>query len=327
MNDRVRQIADTVLYEGYVLWPYRKTALKNQRRWTFGVVVPGGWSAAHPDDPCELRAACLLEGGPETVLDVQLRFLHVVARELRRGEQLVEALEIDGERHVAWDEASEREVAALGLRPASLAAPHRAEFEIPGGEREEPLRDDAAIVRRWGPLRGALEVAAHPVEDGVVRIDVAVRNTTSWGGGDREATLRQAFCSTHVVLHARGGAFVSATDPPERLQAAAAACESRGLWPALAGEPGDRSTMLFAPIILPDHPEIAPESPGDLFDATEIDQLLVLSILSMTEEEKREMRAADPRTRAILDRTEALSEEELMRLHGAIREFGMVRRP
>jgi hypothetical protein len=90
----------------------------------------------------------------------------------------------------------------------------------------------------------------------------------------------------------------------------------------LAGEPGERHTVLSSPIILPDHPEIAPESPGDLFDGGEIDQLLTLSILSMTDAERQEMREADPRTRRILERTESLTREQLMRLHGAIRELG-----
>ena len=93
----------------------------------------------------------------------------------------------------------------------------------------------------------------------------------------------------------------------------------------LADEHDDR-TLLCSPIILPDHPQIAPESPGDLFDGGEIDQLLVLNILAMTDEERREMRDSDPRARAILERTEALTDEQLMRLHGTIREFGMVRR-
>jgi hypothetical protein len=90
----------------------------------------------------------------------------------------------------------------------------------------------------------------------------------------------------------------------------------------LAGEPGQRDTVLSSPIILEDHPRIAPESPGDLFDGGEIDALLTLNILSLTEAEKAEMRDGDPRAREILERTEALSEEQLMRLHGAIREFG-----
>jgi hypothetical protein len=70
---------------------------------------------------------------------------------------------------------------------------------------------------------------------------------------------------------------------------------------------------------------VAPESPGDLFDAAEIDQLLRLSILSMTDQEKEDMRAADPKAREILERTESLSPEELMKLHGAIREMSLVR--
>jgi hypothetical protein len=79
--------------------------------------------------------------------------------------------------------------------------------------------------------------------------------------------------------------------------------------------------MLSSPIILEDFPQIAPESPGDLFDGGEIDQLLTLSILSMTDEEKAEMRASDPRAREILERTEALSQEELMALHGTVRQL------
>ena len=83
--------------------------------------------------------------------------------------------------------------------------------------------------------------------------------------------------------------------------------------------------MLAAPIILSDYPEIAPESPGDLFDSGEIDQLLVLNILAMTAQERRDMRDSDPRAREILERTEALSDEQIMRLNGAVREFGLVR--
>jgi hypothetical protein len=81
----------------------------------------------------------------------------------------------------------------------------------------------------------------------------------------------------------------------------------------------DRHTMLSSPIILEEYPRVAQESPGDLFDGAEIDQLLRLNIISLTDEEKEEMRATDPRARQILDRTEALSREDLMRLHGVIR--------
>ena len=117
-------------------------------------------------------------------------------------------------------------------------------------------------------------------------------------------------------LAAAPGGFVSLTDPPERLRAAAEACDNVGVWPILVGEPGSADTMLCSPIILEDHPRIAPESPGDLYDGGEIDGLLTLSIMSLTDEEKAEIRAGDPRARAILERTESLSRDELMRLHG-----------
>jgi hypothetical protein len=166
-------------------------------------------------------------------------------------------------------------------------------------------------------------VTAEPVVDGVRRVSVEVSNTTPWDRDDREEALRRTFCSTHTVLRAAGGdAFVSQTDPPERLRAAAAECRNVGTWPVLVE---GRQVVLSSPIILEDHPRIAPESPGDLFDGGEIDQLLVLNILSLTDEEKAEMRDTDPRAREILERTEALTDEELMRLHGAIREFGMAR--
>ena len=162
-----------------------------------------------------------------------------------------------------------------------------------------------------------------PVAEAVRRVAVEVTNTTPWEGEQREDALRRTFCSTHAVLRASAGRFISQTDPPARLRSAAEACRNEGAWPVLV-DAEDR-TVLASAIILEDHPRIAPESPGDLFDGGEIDQMLVLNILSLTDAEKAEMRDSDPRAREILERTEALSEDELMRLHGAIREFGMAR--
>jgi hypothetical protein len=313
--DRVRRIADAVLYEGYVLWPYRRDALKNQRRWTFGGVHPAAHSARHPDDRSTMTAQCLLEGGGP--VDVRVRFLHVVHRQALLGGEPVDAVEAGGERHLTWDEAVERELA--------LRAPGRLAVDVPEGEAREELGGGAAVLRSWRALTGGVEATVEEAAGGLRRVTVRVTNTSPVAGTSREDALAQTFCSTHAVLHAPEGAWVSLTDPPPEHAAAATACANTGVWPVLAGEPGDRTTMLASPIILPDHPQIAPESPGDLFDGGEIDQMLVLNILALTDEEKAEMRASDPRTREVLERTEALTPDQLLRLSGAIRTFGMAR--
>jgi hypothetical protein len=313
VSDDVRAIADAVLYEGYVLWPYRRSAMKNQRRWTFGGVYPRAHSQGHPDDPWVMRAQCLLESDRDApAVRVAVRFLHVVRRQVLAGGRPVDEAIVGGVRHLSWDEALERE---LGPGP----------IDVPAGEQSEPLGEGVEIVRSWEPLRGAIHARTERLEPGLHRVTVEVANTTPWAGGPREAALPRTFCSTHAVLRADDGAFVSLTDPPQALRAHAAACENVGVWPVLVGPLGERSTLLASPIILEDNPRIAPESPGDLFDGAEIDQMLVLNILSLTDEEREEMRDSDPRTRAILERTEALSQAELARLHGTIRDLRVLR--
>ena len=118
-----------------------------------------------------------------------------------------------------------------------------------------------------------------------------------------------------------GGAFVSLIDPPDELKDAAGACNNQGTWPVLAGREGTTDTILSSPIILYDYPQVAPESPGDLFDSTEIDEILTLRILAMTDEEKRDMAGIDARARALLERTQALTAADMARLHGTRREL------
>ena len=329
--DPVRQIADAVLYEGYLLWPYRRSAMKNRQRWTFGGVYPRGHHEAHEDDRCQMLSECLLEAGEGSMVEVRVRFLHVVRRQVMApapgGLEPVSELTVGDERYLSWEEATEREVTGeLRLPQEGTRVP----IDIPAGQEQEQLCDGAggpagAILRSWMALEGALEVTAQPLGPGLARVSVRVANDTPWSGGSREDALERTFCSTHAVLHARDGEFVSLTDPPQELRAQAEACRNEGAWPVLVGEPGNRHTLLASPIILEDHPRIAPESPGDLFDGGEIDQMLTLNILGLTDEEKAEMRQSDPKAREILERTEELTEEEMTSLHGAIRDFQHVR--
>jgi hypothetical protein len=334
--DAAKKIAEAVLYEGYLLWPYRRSARKNQQRWTFGGVYPREYSVARgEDDPWIMQTQCLVSGDEGSIIEVNTRFLHVVERKVARkaGEALefVDELRIGGERYLAWDEAAEREIAVGRFELSELlASPREVEINIAGGSTEEPLAEAAgevvgALVRSWRPLRGAVEVGAERLQEGTFRVTARITNTTPWSGEDRESTLRQTFVSTHTTLYVAAGEFVSLIDPPEELSEAAEGCENLKTWPVLVGEDGERSTMLSSPIILYDYPQIAPESPGDLFDGTEIDQMLILNVLNLTDEEKEEMRASDPRGREILERCESLTPEELMKLSGTFRDVRMLR--
>ena len=333
--DAAKKIAEAVLYEGYLLWPYRRSARKNQQRWTFGGVYPRAYSEARgEDDPWIMQTQCLVSGDGETAVEVKVRFLHVTERKVAResGETLkfVDELRVGGELYLSWDEATEREIAVGRFKLSELESPERVGIDIPEGSREEPLRGTTgevvgALVRVWRTLHGTVEVGAEPLQGGIFRVTVRITNTTPWGGEDRESTLRQTFVSTHTALGVEGGEFVSLIDPPEELREAAEGCENLKTWPVLVGEEGELSTMLSSPIILYDYPQIAPESPGDLFDGTEIDQMLILNVLNLTDEEKEEMRASDPRGREILERCESLSPQELMKLSGTFRDIRMLR--
>lgn len=323
MIDPVRAIADAVLYEGYALWPYRRSALKNAQRWTFGGVYPRAHAAgrAPGDDPCVMQTQCLLEGTDEARVSVDVRFLHVVHRQATdRDGRPVDALagEAPGERHLSWDEAVEREVALPPTPLCELADGERLELAIPAGRDEEQLAA-GALVRTWEMLHGSVELGAERLEPALHALTVRIENDTPWEGGPREELILRTLCSTHTEIDVEGGAFVSLTDPPDWLSGLAAECENVGTWPVLVGEEGTRDRLLSSPIILSDYPRVAPESPGDLFDGGEIDQLLILNTLALTDAEKDEMRASDPRLRELLERVESLTPEQLMRLHGTVR--------
>jgi len=167
-----------------------------------------------------------------------------------------------------------------------------------------------------------LEIGAERLTGDIAKVRVSISNVSPVSAAqiaDRNAALRHALVSTHVMLGAANGTWLSLADPPADADEAAAACCNVGLWPVLVGEPGSADTILASPIILEDHPQLAPESPGDLFDATEIDEILSLRILTLTDAEKEEMRSADERARAMLDRTESLTQDDFMRMHGAVR--------
>ncbi|BDG07949.1 hypothetical protein [Anaeromyxobacter paludicola] len=329
--ESLRAVADAVLLEGYVLYPYRASAPKNRYRWTFGVLAPRAWSEAGGCEAWWMEAQVLVEPGREApALDGRLRFLQLRRRGVEAardgGLAPVDRLELPGRLLVPFEEGDLREVAlGVALVPgAGLEVP----FALEGDRREEALRgEDGALAgrvvqERW-PVQGRVLLSCErvPAERPLLRVRIRVENLTAWEEprAPRERAMRASCLSAHLLLAVEGGALVSLLDPPPWARAAAAACRSTRLWPVLAGEPGRRDLALAAPIILYDHPQVAPESGGDFFDATEIDELLALRTATLTEDEKRQVRATDPRAAEVLARVEGLPPELMRRLHGAAR--------
>ena len=338
----VDPIANAVLYEGYILYPYRPST-KNRQRWTFGGLYPEAYCRVHGGEAWIQQTECLIQGTGETVVEAVVRFLHLTDRQIREMQpgsiatatgleppsRRVESLRVGGKVFQSWQEAEERAVPLGGMTLHRLCAqPCEERFAIAGGRAWEPLieadgRLAGTLVRAQQRVEGTIEVAALAVDEGLFRLTVRVANRTLLDCADRltrdEAQLR-SFASTHALLGVNAGAFVSLMDPPERWRAAAAACRNAGAWPVLVGDEGQADTMLSAPIVLYDYPRIAPESPGDFFDGTEIDEMLTLRIMTLTDEEKRVMAAVDERAGTLLARTEALAREQLLGLHGTLRE-------
>lgn len=365
--EQVKEIANAVLYEGYLLYPYRQSAIKNRTRWTFGVVYPREYSEANGGiEPWTMRTECLLEGSADDVsLDITVRFLHLLVRTVVQPKPVkddhVEANANEWSlasrlANEPLQEGMEREVSASNLSLSDLLAhPRRVAIEFPSARTVEYPTNAAAteIIREQQALAGAFILAAEPVDTNltplrlpdpkgsrhpaweagnsgvgsrnknIFKLSVKIENTTPETGAvtsRRDVVLLQSFVSTHTILQVRQGSFISLLEPPEEVQAFVNGCQNLHTWPVLIGKEGERDAMLSSPIILYDYPQIAPESPGPLFDGSEIDEILTLRIMTLTDEEKVQMRQ-DERTREILERTEALTPEQFMKLHGTIREL------
>lgn len=342
----LEQIAEAVLYEGHILYPYRASAKKNRQRFTFGRVYPASFSAAEGErEPCLMQTECLVKKASEHGrVDVSVRFLQVTWREIglldqpvREWEQgnepafrVVPELSVRGELFQTWQEAVERTVSvpALALQPCLPKQEMR--FQFPASRTVEALKEDSGVIpgvicRRQEALEGVVETELIPLNESLFKITVRVRNETpllaaQWTHGT--AVEVRTFASTHTLLRASGAQFISLMDTPAQYRQPASSCRNMGTWPVLVGDEGAGgcSEMLSSPIILYDYPKLAPESAGPLFDGTEIDELLTLRIQTLTDEEKREMRYLEPQTRKLLDRAENLQPEQLLKMHGTWRD-------
>ncbi|HEY4181552.1 MAG TPA: DUF5947 family protein [Kofleriaceae bacterium] len=267
-DPRVEALVRTTLYEGYALYPYRPSALKNQRRFAFGAVYPRQW-AERAHEPFTQRAEFVF-AGESLIARATVRFLVLHAGG-------------GGDEH------------SIDLPALTLVE----------GERNDRI-ERAGLTIEWNAL-------VTGSGQGLWRIAIEVSNLTPCDpSGDLEAAMDVTLASTHVLIRVPGARAISTIDPPAEAADAVAACRTLGCFPVLVA----RDTMLASPIVLPDFPELAPASPGEFFDATEMDEMLTLRVLTMTDAEKAEAAANDPRIAALLARTEARGVAETAHLHG-----------
>lgn len=337
-------VADSVLYEGYLLYPYRRSSPKNRVRWQFGVLAPRQWLPASARDDTGLSGSadgwyqhteCLLEAPEAAQVQVRVRFLRVAHRwveERTTDGQFaeVDSLTVGEHRYLTFDDALPHEHDVTTTLAALCREPVQTDITLPADECIEELPDGAGrIVRRCEPISARvsiwLDAAAAPFTLWRLTVRTENHDHTTRPAAPRTEALYSSLVSTHTLIGLSTGTFLSSIDPPEWAAAAAQTCRNIHTFPVLAGDPARRDVMLSAPIVLYDHPQVSPESPGDLFDATEIDEILSLRTGTLTEEEKREARATDPRAAEIIDRVDNLPAEVMERLHGAVR--GLRARP
>jgi hypothetical protein len=319
--DRARAVADAVLYEGYLLYPYRGTSSKNQSRWQFGVLGPPGAADAGLGEDDTLAAEFLVEGAQAITLVV--RFLQLqhrrTEREFAHGEfEPVDELTTAAGSWMTWDEAVEFEQSfgpvTLDGRPwtAPVVADSATDIEFVDGGR---------LVRQRQQVRGLLTVTSEPDGD-LRRVSIRVGNVgdaVSEHDG-KDSAIARSMIGTHLIAEVVGGQFVSLLEPPPYAADAASRCGQHRCFPVLAGPAGTQDILLISPIILYDHPEVAEQSNAALYDCTEIDEILTLRVMTMTDEEKAQARATDPRAARIIDQCDDMSPEAMARLHGVLRD-------
>ena len=260
----VEKIAAAILYEGYILYPYRPTAIKNRQRWNFGTLYPRIYAEAqHPSEPSSLIAECLFVADANASLDVKISFLQLIRQPLDAETCYSEGLNQLLDPSLAWDEAVERTSEHRFSLSELVTSPLSLRLQMDAADLPK-----AQEVNLTPGLGAVLTVGVEILEGRLCRLHLGLQNVSPLLSGERakrDEALQHSFVSAHVLIGIASGEFVSLLDPGEAYQEFSATCRNVGVFPVLAGEDPDKSMMLCSPIILYDYPKIAPESEGDFF--------------------------------------------------------------
>ncbi|TFE67522.1 hypothetical protein [Methylacidiphilum caldifontis] len=323
--DQARQLARTLLYEGYILWPYHPKALKNNpsTRFQFGVLMPKSNEHSLHYETSSTFSYLFFIAPHTSTLEIWLRFLQLqkrIVEEKRDGDYLpVEKLFFSNKWFVSWDEAIEHEL-FYSFSLEQLKNNQEIFLEVPGKTQIEDY-PFGRILRQTETLKAHIKLNCTEKES-ITVFSIQLENTNQSRNASeaysRELLLKRAFLSTHFIFKLQPGQFISQQDPPPFLQPLIHSFNFQGgLWPILLSN----NLVIASPIIIEDYPQIAPESQGDDFDSTEIEELLALSTLGLSTEEKELAEATDPKVQQIFKRWNESQLDSLVRLHGVIRKM------
>ena len=284
MEKQLETLLESLLYEGYALYPYTPTAAKNSTPTPFGIVYPPAYAEGNSATFDHLRVDCVLHVAEGAEVNGTVRFLQTA-----------------GERH-------EGEARVLEIPPTSLS-------DLAGGGVGEDFS-----FKGEQPIEGRFRLRADDLGDGLARVRLCVHNSTAVEDGaemKRGDALKASLISTHVVIETSAGKFASPLERNGPAGDAVAECKSVNSFPVLA-DSQDRA-ILGAAIVLPDHPQLSPHSLGNLFDNTEIEEALILHVKALSDQEREEIEKQDPAVREMIAKADETTDEELMRLHGLMR--------
>lgn len=276
-REKIELIADAILYEGYALFPYRKNALKNRKRFNFGVLSPKVWAEKQTNEQYFQQTEILFSADENAKIFFKIRYLQLESKE-------------------DWQTAHERTI------ENSAEIIEKKEFEISDSKFQ---------------IDGKVQIETENICENLFKLNLKIENLTensSFKNASREEILPFSFVSTHTIFELENGEFISAIEPPQEFSTFSK-LENINCFPVLVGDQDKRNFMLSAPIILYDFPEIAQNSFDNFFDGLEIDELMVMNLLALTENEKEEIKKTDAKTRKILEKIENASAEDLLKLH------------
>lgn len=298
MKDSFEELVSSLLYEGYALYPYTPGITKNATPTPFGIIYPPAYAERSGSTLDHLQIECILEFGPEASVEAGCLFLQP-----------------SGLRH----QALERRVSIPPTSVEALAGESlRFDFAFPivsGGE--EAAGGEAGGGEKV--LDGRISLSARILRPGLARITIRVENLTQLDGNeaaamDRPKALQISMISSHAFARAYGrGRFVSPLEHRRQVQA----CKNLNSFPVLATP--DDDAVLGAAIMLPDHPQIAPESRLNFFDNTEIEEALVIHAQVLTDEELDELEHQDTAVKEMIASARGTTADELLNLHGRMR--------